>query len=215
MMNSNFRFPISDFRSPFARIAKVPVVAMPQSAIGNRQSAMGFTLIETMVAAIIISLAVLSIVAAQQAYHRQTDAAQQTATALSLANEMREMMLNLPLNDPATGNMTFGPETDEWTGTAAGAVGFFDDLDDFAGPSGTGLTFSPPINAQRQPISDMTRWTQQITVENVDPASISGPAAANGSTDMLRVTVIVKYVQPGATTPTEITRLSWVVAAPQ
>lgn len=168
-----------------------------------------------MVAAIIISLAVLSIVAAQQAYHRQSDAAQQISTALSLANELREAMLNLPLNDPTTGDATFGPESNEWTGTAAGSVGYFDDLDDFAGPSGGGLTFSPPINAQRLPIDGMDRWTQVVSVENVSPTNIAGSAVTAGSTDMLRVTVIVKCRQAGSNDSREITRLSWIVAAPQ
>jgi len=160
----------------------------------------GFTLIETAVASIIVALAVLSIMAAQQAYTRVGDVAQKSDVALSLANEVREITMNMPIVDPITGWATYGPEADETS------VEHYDDLDDFAGGGGAGLVFSPPINALRQTIPDMDGWSQNVTVENVASSDIAGAAVTPGSTDLLRMTVTVE--RDG----TEFARLTWLSA---
>jgi len=169
-------------------------------------NARGYTLIETAVATIIVALGVLSILVAQHAFHQQTDGAQSVATGLNLANEIREITLNLPLVDPITGQMTFGPEVGEADVTQ------YDDLDDFAGPNGMGLTFSPPIDALRRPIDDLDRWSQVLTVENVAPGDVGGEAQVQHSTDLMRMTVIIRRMPPGGSNPVEVTRLNWLSA---
>jgi hypothetical protein len=170
-------------------------------------------LIEVTVASVIIALAVLSIVAAQQAFHQQNDAAGKTGLALSLANELREITLALPVHDPIAGDASFGPESNETDDDPHVMVTYFDDLDDFANTDGSGMTFSPPIDALRQPYPNMDGWSQRITVENVAPNDVGGAAVTPGSTDVLRLTVRVHYDDPdGVTDPVEMGRLSWISA---
>ena len=177
----------------------------------HRLGARGFTLIEASLTMIIISTGVLAMMASQQAYHRKNNWAQRTSLGMMLANELREMTLTLPMHDPFTNQETMGPEVNELT------VLDFDDLDDFAGTIdasgyGSGTTFDPTINALRQPITDLPRWTQQIVVENVLPDNISSTFTQPlGTTELMRVTVFVHYLVPGDPEPTLISNLSWVV----
>ena len=167
----------------------------------------GFTLIETALATIIVGVGVLSMVAAQQAFHKQNMWSSNASIATRLGNEIREMTLNLPRNDPVTGGAFWGPEDNEtW-------VGAFDDLDDFDG-DGEGLIFSAalgngPINARREIIPNMTGWAQIVTVHNVDPTDINVDKP-DGSTTMIRMDVVVTYQGPTDQNPIEMTRVSWI-----
>ena len=176
----------------------------------QRRRAGGFTLIEASLTTVIVGTGVLAIVAAQQAYHMKNNWAGRTTTGMLLANEIRELTLNLPLHDPITGEANYGPELDE------SSVVAYDDLDDFAGTVsagvGTGTTFNPPINALKLEIPDLDRWSQVVTVENVLPdyidAAFSQPM---GSTNVMRVNVAVLYTDSSGAQET-ITELTWVVA---
>ena len=67
-----------------------------------------FTLLETALATIIVGVGVLSIVAAQQAFHIQNAWSTHASIATALGNEIREMTLNLPRHDPVTGQAFWG-----------------------------------------------------------------------------------------------------------
>lgn len=167
----------------------------------------GFTLLETALATIIVGVGVLSIVAAQQAFHRQNTWSTNAGVAAYLGNELREMTLNLPRHDPVTGTAFWGPEANELS------LLDYDDLDDFDG-GGNGTIFSAalgngPINAQREVIPSMPGWAQTITVRNVSPTDIT-TAGADGSSRMIRVEVVVTFQSPQDASPVEITRVSWV-----
>jgi len=194
---------------------KVKTSHNPRAGTAHRPSrrhrrAAGFTLIEAALTTIIVGTGVLAIIAAQQAYHMKNNWSTRTTTAMLLANELRELTLALPLNDPITRDASVGPESDE------SSVLAYDDLDDFAGVvtsgSGAGTTFDPPVNALRQSIADLPGWSQQIRVESVLPdyidATFSQPL---GSTGVMRVTVTVLYQDPNQAAPEAITELSWVV----
>jgi type II secretory pathway pseudopilin PulG len=176
----------------------------------------GFTLIEAAVTTVIVGLAVLSVMAAQQAYHQQTYFAQKVSTGLMLATEIRELTLTLPQHDPITGTDHFGAEANEWVdGDLYQSVEYFDDMDDFAGPDGTGINFSPPVDGLRQQIPNMESWTQIVTVEPVDKQDISGPDVGVDTTNLLRLTVRVTYLSPAAPDgiePIEVAELNWVTA---
>jgi hypothetical protein len=166
----------------------------------------GFTLIETALATIIVGVGVLSIVAAQQAFHRQNTWSTNAGVAAYLGNEIREMTLNLPRHDPVTGTAFWGPEPNE------PGLGDYDDVDDFDG-AGNGTIFSAalgngPINAQRQVITNMPGWAQSVTVRNVNPQDITA-AGADGSSKMMRVEVVITNHGPQDNQPVEITRVSW------
>lgn len=170
----------------------------------------GFTLLEAAAALVIVSTGVLALIAAQQAVHRQNDWAQRSATAMLLANEIRELTLSLPLHDPITGKTNLGPEPGELT------VAAYNDVDDFAGVVvdgvGQGTTFDPPINALRQPIADMAGWSQEVRVFSVPATNIStATPPALGATDLMRVRVTVRYRAPQDAEPRTITQLTWIV----
>lgn len=168
----------------------------------------GFTLIETALATVIVGVGVIAIVAAQQAFHKQNAWSTHSSIAERLGNEIREMTLNLPRHDPVTGDEFWGPEPNETSWID------YDDLDDYDGSSGGGLVFSAalgngPINARREIIANMAGWSQEVYVSNVDPFDITVDAA-DGSTNMIRVDVIVKFQASGATEAKEMTRVSWI-----
>lgn len=176
----------------------------------SRRRAGGFTLIEASLTTVIVGTGVLAIVAAQQAYHMKNNWAGRTTTAMLLANEMRELTLTMPLYDPITGETNYGPEADETN------VLSYDDLDDFAGTitagKGTGTTFNPPINALRQEINDLDRWSQVVTVENVLPDYIDAAFTQPiGSTSVMRITVAIQFQDPQSGQQETITELTWLV----
>jgi prepilin-type N-terminal cleavage/methylation domain-containing protein len=179
-----------------------PSIRNPRSAIRNRRRR-GFTLIECALVTVIVGVGVLAIVSAEQGFHQENDFSQRAGTAMLLANEIRELTLGLPRNDPITGNATWGPEANELSPLD------YDDLDDFAGPGGHGATISPPMNAQRQTIPNMTGWTQRTMVENVLEGYLNGPAAPNNSTNVMRITCTVLYQGTKDPTPQVVTSLVW------
>jgi hypothetical protein len=171
----------------------------------------GFTLMETALAIVIVGTGVLSIMAAQAAFHKQNDWSTHASTATFLANEIREMTVRMNLYDPVTGTAFWGPETNETL------LADFDDLDDFDGVEGLGTYFSAadgtgPVNAQRQVIPDMDGWSQQVVVYNVDPQDISaeGSADLDGQTNVIRMEVTVFYQGINDEEPSEVTRLAWI-----
>ncbi|MBN1123929.1 MAG: type II secretion system protein [Sedimentisphaerales bacterium] len=114
----------------------------------------GFTLIEGIIAMMIIGLTIAAIVASSAAFSRANGAGIDLSTAEFLIEEVRELTASLPVIDPESGTSTFGPEE----GTLAG----YDDLDDF-----DGAVFSPPIDINRTALADFAGFSQQVTVENV------------------------------------------------
>lgn len=185
--------------------------AIPNPPSRRHHRARGFTLIEAALTTVIVSTGVLSILAAQQAYHQKNDWAQRSGTAMLLANEIRELTLPLPLFDPINGQTIPGPDPGELT------IDDYDDLDDFAGIMDAGgnfpgTTINPPIDALRRPILDMTQWTQVVTVGSVLESDIALTYTQDpGTTALTRVTVDVLYQGPGDPTPLMITQLSWLI----
>jgi len=190
--------------------------AKPQlhRASTRRRRNRGFTLIEAALATVIVGTGVLSILAAQQAYHRKNGWANHAGTAMLLANEIRELTFGMPLHDPTTGSSFLGPEPGETS------VKDYDDLDDFAGVVtsgiGAGTTFNPPINALGEEIPDMEQWTQHVKVEAVDPDYISSTITRKLTTsNVVRVTVTVTYKATPESDAEKMGTLMWVVAEPQ
>ncbi len=136
----------------------------------------GFSLIEVLIAMLLVGLAVASLMAANGALTMANGVGTDLSTAEFLLGEVRELTALLPVVDPETDVSTFGPETGE-------ALADFDDLDDF-----DGAVFSPPINADRAVLNSSAAFSQQITVENVS-ASNFGQAVSDHGSDFVRVTV--------------------------
>ena len=138
----------------------------------------GFTLIEVLIAILLIGLAIVSLISANGAFTQANGAGVELSTSEFLIEQIRELTTVLPVIDPNTGTSTFGPEASE-------TLADYDDLDDFNGAS-----FSPPISADRNALTDLSAYTQQITVENVS-ASDFEQVVSNHSSFFVRVTVQV------------------------
>jgi prepilin-type N-terminal cleavage/methylation domain-containing protein len=206
--------------------------------VGRR--ARGFSLIETLLAMVIISVGVIAFVDAQASFYASNNWSSQSATGMFLANEVREMTRNLPRHDPVTGLALNGVTAVGWgRETGETTVADLDDLDDLNGVifANTDGTFVGPVDATRAiipnidasgnvvvPAVPMAGWSQAITVEKVDPYNFASVRAANwqqaatgGNAFIpvngfpLRVTVVVGYKGTADANVKEITRVSWVV----
>lgn len=144
----------------------------------DRKYRRGFTLIEVLVSIILVGLAVASLVAANSAFTMANGLGTDLSTAEFLIEQIRELTTLLPVVDPMSGTTVFGPETGENLAT-------YDDLDDF-----DGLTFSPPIGADRNALNAFASFSQQVTVENVNASNFEQVVSDHGS-DFVRVTVRV------------------------
>jgi len=138
----------------------------------------GFSLIEVLIAILLVGLAIASLVTASSAFTKANGAGAELSTAEFLSEQIRELSALLPVVDPETGDSTFGPETAE-------TLADYDDLDDF-----DDAIFSPPIGADRNVLNDLASFSQQITVENVD-ASDFEQVVGDHSSYFVRVTVKV------------------------
>ena len=135
----------------------------------------GFTLIEVLIATILVGCAIASLMVANRAFTQANDAGTDLSTAEFLIEQIKELMALLPVVDPQT-DATFGPETGE-------ILAGYDDLDDF-----DGANFSPPINADRSTLNDYTTFSQQVTVENVSASNFE-QVVGDHSSYFVRVTV--------------------------
>ena len=138
-----------------------------------------FSLIEVLLAIILVGIAVASLVAANASFTKENSAGTELSTAEFLIQQIKELTIQLPVVDPETEYATFGPEADETT------VAQYDDLDDF-----DGADFSPPINADKTLLNDFAPYVQHVTVQNVS-ANDFEQVVADGTSYFVRITVTI------------------------
>jgi prepilin-type N-terminal cleavage/methylation domain-containing protein len=163
----------------------------------------GFTLIETALATVIVGTGVLAVVTAYQAFHKQNRWASQAAIGQRLGNEIRELTLRFPKQDPVTGDAIWGPEEDEFD------VVDYDDLDDFDGFVFSAEDGTGPINAMGELIEQMPGWSQTVSVQYIDPFEIT-QTVPDRLTDLVRVQVVVRFKETAQAEAEEVTRVSWI-----
>ncbi len=139
----------------------------------------GFSLLEVLLAVILVGIAVASLVAVNASFTMENAVGTELSTAEFLIEQIKELTVLLPVVDPNIETAVFGPETGET------ALAQYDDLDDF-----DGVSFSPPINADRVPLNDFAPFVQQITVENVSAGNFE-QVVADGTSSFVRVTVTI------------------------
>ena len=135
----------------------------------------GFSLIEVLIASMLIAIAITAVVAANGAFTKANGAGITLSTAEFLIEQVRAITDTLPVIDPVSGTDTFGAEE--------ASLASYDDVDDF-----DTLSLCPPVDLSGSELADFAAFTQQITVENVSPANLE-TVASDHSTDFLRVTV--------------------------
>ncbi len=152
----------------------------------------GFTLVEVLIATILVGLAIASLVGANISLTRANGVGADLSTAEFLIEQFRELSTLLSVIDPNTGTGYFGSEE--------AVLADYDDLDDFDGKS-----FSPPINTNREALQSFAAFSQQIMVENVDGANFEN-TVADHSSNFVRVTVRIFL------NSREISSTSWIRA---
>ena len=153
----------------------------------------GFSLIEVLIAILLVGLAVASLMAGNRALTKANGAGTDLSNAEFLLGEIRELTVLLPVVDPVTDDDTFGPEAGE-------VLANYDDLDDF-----DGANFSPPICAERSVLNSSAGFSQQITVENVSASNFE-LVVGDHTSDFVRVTVRILLNSQ------EISSASWLRA---
>jgi len=165
----------------------------------------GFTLIEASLATVIVGVGVLSMMRLFAACTIQNRESNHSTTAMLLAENVQETMAGLTLVDPAYGVTYFGPEPGQ-------TLASYDDVDDF-----NNQTFSPPIDATRKPIANLSQYSQIVTVwpvyanklsSNTNPSSPDFPQMSY--TGAARVHVRIMYQRTPTTPPAEVYRTSWI-----
>ncbi len=150
----------------------------------------GFTLVEVLIATILVGLAIASLIGANISLTRANGVGADLSTAEFLIEQFRELTTLVGVIDPETGTGYFGSEE--------AVLADYDDLDDFDGKS-----FSPPINTNREALHSFAAFSQQITVENVDGANFEN-TVANHNSNFVRVTVRILL------NSREISSTSWI-----
>ncbi len=150
----------------------------------------GFMLLDALFAVLLISVAIVSLLVVSQSVTKINAKGVNISTANYLAQQIRECFATLSAVDPQTSTAVFGPEED--------SLELYDDIDDF-----NAMTFSPPIDIDRNELTDFSDYAQRIFVENVsttDPDSV----VANHSSKLMRVRV--EILKDGEV----ISKLSWL-----
>ncbi len=160
---------------------------IPRLRLGN-----GFSLIEVLIATILVGLAITALLVASGSLTIANGASTDLSTAEFLVEQIRELTALLPVVDPQTGIAVFGPEETD--------LAYYDDLDDFDGAS-----FSPPIDANRNVLNNFAAFSQIVLVENVNPSNFN-QVVGDHSTSFVRVTVTVVL------NAKEISSTSWIRA---
>jgi len=142
----------------------------------------GFTLVEALVAVIIIGLGAVGIMLAASSNTRVNDAGSKLTEAVFLAQELREWTLSLPFTDPDPVDQGNGPGPD-----GSDPQEFVDDLDDLMG-----VSYTPPRDGTGSAVSGMPGWTETINLTWRDPDNLETVVSA-GSTRAVYVEVSLAH----------------------
>jgi prepilin-type N-terminal cleavage/methylation domain-containing protein len=167
----------------------------------------GFTLLETLLALVIIGVGVIAVINAQRSFLFSNQWSTQSSAATYLATELREMTRSFARHDRFSGGIYFTTPGDPDTFTGWGAeagedtIADIDDLDDLDGvvfgsatlfPDGFTMTrrFPGPINAFGEVIPEM-RWDGSVETVEVDGEQQA--VAMRGWSQIVRVEKVNPY----------------------
>lgn len=157
-----------------------------------------FTLIEVSLAMVIVGVGIMAMMQLLAICTTQNRAGAEITIATLLAENVRETMAGLPLSDPIFGHATFGAESGQ-------SLAGYDDIDDF-----DGVTLNPPIDAFRQPVTELSHYTQIVSVSPVQPAQLSTAVSKSTYTGAVRVRVRVMFRSDDSQPLEEVHQASWI-----
>lgn len=149
-----------------------------------------FSLVEVLLATIVLALSATATAYWVETVGNLARESDDRTVAETLVKNLESVIQPLPFREPGTPLTSLGPERGEDLST-------FDDVDDFHG-----FVSSPPIDAERSPISSLSAWEVEIDVRSVSPSDLE-PVTSG---DLRRVTVIVRRGGD------EVARDSWLRA---
>ena len=151
-----------------------------KAKIKNQISIAAFSLIEVLIAMVLIGFAIAALVAANGSFSMANAAGADLSTAEFLVEQIRELTMTLPVVHPDVTNWTtLGPETGETAAT-------YNEVDDF-----DGATFCPPIDPNRAQLQEFAAFTQRVTVEKIDCRDFNHVVPDNDPNEFVRITVSV------------------------
>lgn len=148
----------------------------------TRRGLGGFTLIEIVVATVLVGLALVAMMASVGSNTRVNDAGTKLTQGTFLAQEIREWTLSLPFCDQDAGDLGNPPGSD-----GSDPQVWVDDLDDLMD-----VTYCPPRDGQGYAIANLSAWSQTITMTWRDPNDL-GSTVSSGSSEVIYVNVDIKH----------------------
>lgn len=145
-------------------------------------SSRGFTLMEVLVASVIVGIGFTAILASMVSSTKVNLTSTEITQAAFLSQEIREWTANLPFRDLDSDDAGNPPGPDSYVGEG---VPYVDDLDDLIN-----VTFSPPRNSSGETIAGMADWSQTIILTWRLPGDVNTEAVA-GTSNVIHVQVTV------------------------
>jgi|SRR5579859_1711260 len=171
--------------------AKKPITR-PRAA---RRLPRGFTLVEAALTMVIIGTGVMAMLQLLTAGTMSNSSAAELTTAVQLANNVHEIALSLPFTCAANPTST----TFKDSGGPANYTYVWDI---------NGDTYKPPLDIRRNQIANYTAWTQQVTVQSVDPTNLDAVRPNSVSLPTARVTVVILH------NAKKVYKATWLICAP-
>ena len=148
-----------------------------RKARSSAPRAPGFTYIELLTAIVVVGIGICGAMAGIRSGLDLSHSAASMELSRHLADSLRQYASGLAFSDPQGGGV-FGAEEASFAD--------YDDVDDL-----DGLFLSPPIDENGTVMSGYAGWGQRIKkIDSIDPDTLL--AAADGTTDLLRIKVIIE-----------------------
>lgn len=138
----------------------------------------GFTLIEGLLAAVVLSVAVGGVAITMSAAHGQSAILRENTRMTALARQLMEEITALPFADPDTHQAKLGPNESE--------RGSYDDVGDYDNYSDNSTEMTT-AGGEPAAMNDVGEYQRQVTVEF--RSQPQGPADNNGNLALITVTI--------------------------